>query len=45
MPVPGYCLRISRAALMPSSVKSGGMRMSVTTTCGVSASAPATSSS
>ena len=45
MPVPGWRLRISWAASMPSFWKFGGMRMSVTTTCGAEASAPATSSS
>ena len=37
MPVPGWRLRISLAASMPSRWKFGGMRMSVTTTFGASA--------
>ena len=39
MPVPGWRLRISFAASMPSCWNDGGIRMSVTTTCGVSSSA------
>ena len=45
MPVPGWRLRTSLAASMPSRWKLGGIRMSVTTTSGLAASAPATSSS
>ena len=45
MPVPGWRLRISLQASMPSGWKFGGMRMSLTTTCGAVASAPATSPS
>ena len=41
-PVPGWRLRTSLAAAMPSSWKLGGMRMSVTTTSGAGSVAPAT---
>jgi hypothetical protein len=44
MPVPGSRLRISLAASMPSRWKVGGMRMSVTTTCGSCSAAAARSS-
>ena len=45
MPVPGWRLRISLQASMPSRWKLGGMRMSLTTTLGAAASAPSTSPS
>ena len=45
MPVPGWRLRSSLAASIPSRWNDGGMRMSVTTTCGPVASAPETSES
>ncbi len=44
-PVPGWRLRTSLAASIPSSWNDGGIRMSVTTTWGDSWSAPSTSSS
>ena len=44
MPVPGFRLRISLAASMPSRWNVGGMRMSVTTTWGWCSSAAAISS-
>ena len=43
--MPGWRLRISWAASMPSRWKVGGMRMSVTTTWGAASPAPVTSSS
>ena len=43
-PVPGWRLRISLAASMPSRWKVGGMRMSVTTTWGSALGAAAMSS-
>ena len=44
MPVPGWRWRISLAASMPSRWKVGGMRMSLTTTCGSCSAAAASSS-
>ena len=45
MPVPGWRLRTSLAASIPSRLNDGGMRMSVTSTLGSAAVAPATVSS
>ena len=44
-PVPGWRLRTSLAASMPSVRNVGGIRMSVTRTCGACSAQPAMTSS